>query len=87
MAAHKIVRQLQVKDKAPKVEFETLKLEDSTYSTPSKKWLATTLLQACKDQGLKPFDLPLAGIDIGVMPWSGLNTIDGIAFHFKRVNK
>ena len=47
-------------------------------------WNAATLIQHVKEKGLKPFDLPLIALDIGVMPFSISNVWD-VAYHMKRV--
>lgn len=42
----------------------------------------TDLIEASKD--LKPFDLPIKGIDLGVLPWGEFD-MKGAAHHFIRV--
>lgn len=49
-------------------------------------WKATTLIQIVKEQKLKPFDLHLNSIDIGVMPFSIIDLYDFLT-HFERVRK
>lgn len=68
----------------PIVLFETFHVSENAYVTSKKKWKAETLIKACKDNKLESFDLPLAGINIGIMPWN-LNCIDGFVYHMKRV--
>ena len=44
----------------PVLEFGSLSFEASNYQRGGKHWMATTLLRACKEQCLEPFEYPLA---------------------------
>lgn len=67
-----------------KVEVEGCKVIDSHFTrNDGYSWSALTLIEAAKDY--EPFDLPLAGIDISVGVWSGVDTIKGFTEHVKRV--
>ena len=46
--------------KPPVISFGSLSFEESNYERGGKHWMATTLIRACKDQGLEPFEYPLA---------------------------
>ena len=46
--------------KAPVLEFGHLSFEASNYERGGRRWMATTLLRACHEQGLEPFEYPLA---------------------------
>lgn len=73
--------------KAPKVHIAEISFEDSYYwfdsESKHKEWKAETLVQAVKDQKCKVFDLPLAGIDLRVLPFK-IDDIDDFVFQMKR---
>lgn len=48
----------------PLTPIESFSLEESQYVRGSEIWKAITLIDYCKAKGYKPFDLPLAGIDL-----------------------
>ena len=58
--------------------------EDSTYVDRGMKWRASTLCKAA--EGLPIFRLPLAGLDLSVMPWR-VNNVLATAEHMNRVLK
>ena len=68
------------------VKFNTITFEDSKFTDNDCVWFATTLAKHAED--LNVFELPLAGIDLGRMPWgSSMNTLKDFAGHMKRVMK
>lgn len=67
-----------------KIDLSGCKLSENFYSNKEGySWNALTLVDAAKD--LEEFDLPLAGIDLGVGVWSGVETIKGFTKHVKRI--
>lgn len=70
----------------PVVEFEELDFTENVYRRGKKRWNATTLLKACKDQDLTPFDLPLAGVDLSELHFSVRST-DEFVWQMKRCVK
>ena len=44
----------------PMIDFGHLSFEESNYQRGNKHWMATTLLRACHEQCLEPFEYPLA---------------------------
>lgn len=66
---------------------KALKFRDSDplqdyYINGNNYWSVARLIDEAKD--LKPFDIPLAGMDLDGEIWQGCN-IYGLAFHVKRV--
>lgn len=53
-----------MKTQTPLTPIESFSLEESQYIRGNEIWKATTLIDYCKAKGYKPFDLPLAGIDL-----------------------
>ena len=78
------------KNTPPKIDIQTTTFKESEYSRRNKTtnnydiWNAETLYQYIKEQKLKPFDIPLAGIDISFVPFS-LDSLDDFIFQCKRV--
>jgi hypothetical protein len=68
----------------PGVYIEAVELEESRYISYGKIWTANTLIKACRDQDLKQFDMPLAGINLSAIPWGQTSSVDDLAYHFKR---
>jgi hypothetical protein len=61
-------------------------LADGRYTNDSGEvWTITRLIEHSK--GLKPFDMPIAGIYIGCKVFSESRTARSIAEHVKRVNE
>lgn len=56
--------------------------EDSSFCDRGYKWKAETLYDFAKE--VPEFELPLAGIDLSVMPWN-INNIFNVAEHMARV--
>ena len=70
--------------KAPVIEFESLSFEESTYERGKKHWMATTLLRACHEQGLEPFEYPLAAYNMADK-YFPLDNTDMFIWQMKRV--
>lgn len=58
--------------------------EDSSFCDRGAKWKAETLYKSAED--IPEFELPLAGIDLSVMPWN-IKNIFNVAEHMARVMK
>lgn len=67
----------------PVISFGSLSFEESNYKRGDKKWMATTLRRACEDQGLEPFDYPLACYDM-VNKYFDLDNMDDFIWQMKR---
>ena len=67
----------------PIVEFGTLTFGESHYARGHSRWNADTLLRECHKQGLEPFELPLAGIDLSVLHFS-VKSADDFVWQMKR---
>lgn len=70
--------------KAPSINFGKLTFEESHYNRGDKWWNASTLLRACKEQGLEPFEYPVACYDMSVKYFE-LNNTDDFIWQMKRV--
>jgi len=66
-----------------KVKIEGIDLINNIYTEGKESWNVLTLIQASKD--LEPFDLPLAGIYLGIDVWRDSKTILEFTQHVKRV--
>lgn len=70
--------------------YSPMKLSDHTYTRVERGvkyiWDIPVLLSFVKEQGYKPFDLPLDGIDLSSLMWRMDNTQEFIT-HVKRVNE
>ena len=63
---------------APVVDFGKFTFEESQYKRGEKVWMATTLLRAVENQGLKTFDYPLAAFNLLNLGFRVENTDDFI---------
>lgn len=68
----------------PKVVIDKYDLSDNFYNARGKKWNVSNLIQYCKENNLKSFDLPLAAINLSGMPWEDLNCIAHFIDHMKQ---
>ncbi|MEG0107817.1 MAG: hypothetical protein RR705_03065 [Lachnospiraceae bacterium] len=73
-----------MKNNIPLTPIEPFSLEESQYVRGNEIWKATTLIDYCKAKGYKPFDLPLAGIDLSTAHFTYSCTATFI-FQMKRV--
>ena len=67
----------------PVIGFGHLSFEESNYERGGKHWMATTLLRACHDQGLEPFEYPLAGYDL-IPKRFALDNMDDFIWQMRR---
>lgn len=67
----------------PLVSLGLFSFSESRYARGNKVWLAATLYNEVKEEGLEPFDMPLAGIDLSVMPFKVQN-FDSFIWHMHR---
>lgn len=56
---------------------------ESRYRRGNKGWLASSLYKKAEEDGLKPFDVPLASLDLSVMPFKVCN-FDDFIWHMRR---
>ena len=59
------------------------KFSDSRYTRGKNGWLASSLYKQAEEDGLKPFDIPLAGLNLSFMPFKSGN-FDSFIWHMKR---
>lgn len=69
-----IMGKKKIVSEPPVVSYGHLSFEESNYERGGKHWMATTLLRACHDQGLEPFEYPLAGYDLSTKSFALDNT-------------
>lgn len=69
--------------KPPKLKFRDTDPLQDCYRNGKEYWSVARLIDAAKD--LKPFDMPIAGLDLSAEIWRESNIFD-LAFHVKRVN-
>lgn len=69
--------------KPPKISFGSLTFEESRYNRGKKWWYASTLLKACHDAGLEPFEYPVACYDMAQRYFS-LDNMDDFVWQMKR---
>jgi disulfide oxidoreductase YuzD len=62
-------------------EFE---FKQNSYTRNDRTYTVSDLVELSKKH--EPFELPIAGIDIGLSPWGEL-TIKSMAYHINRMNK
>lgn len=70
--------------KFPKVSVDSMSFEESSYIKGNYRWKAKTLYDAIKLQGLKPFDVPLAAINLENL-YFGVDSTTSFIFQCKRV--
>lgn len=73
-----------MKNNIPLTPIQPFSFEESEYHRGNEIWLATTLVDYCKARGYKPFDLPLAGIDLSLSHFT-YSCVNGFIFQMKRV--
>ena len=73
------------RNEIPTLDIEGIAFHESYYSTRGNTYDAPTLVAFAKHKNYKTFDLPLVGIDISHMPFSG-TTFGQFLYHLKRVN-
>lgn len=65
-----------------KVTIEKHYIGEGGFTYQGKHWTDATLYKAV--EGLKPFKLPLIGIDMSAQPW-GLANFKSFLYHYKRI--
>lgn len=68
-----------------KVHIEQFNINDCNFCVGDFKYKVLDLIEMAKT--IKPFDLPLQGIDLSVRPWGENMTIDSYVYHAKRMNE
>lgn len=71
-----------------KLEIEKFNFKDNYFfdNEKNKKWTAESLYEEVKKEKLKPFKLPLLGINTGYLPIDNVSNIMGLLFHIQRIN-
>lgn len=72
-----------MESKSPIVEINSVKLSEGYYRREGKTWSVPILLKYVEERGYKPFKVPVAGIDIGYLPWS-IKTMKDFITHATR---
>lgn len=72
------------KSNYPRVRLSKQNLSENTYTCGDNSWSAAGLVQYAKDKKYPVFDLPLAGIDLSILPWSDCENLKNLAIHMKR---
>lgn len=67
----------------PVVEVGGFVFDDSRYSRGDEHWMASTLYREVERQGLEPFELPLAALDLSVLHFS-VKSADEFIWQMKR---
>ena len=67
----------------PVLDFGHLPFEESKYERSGKFWMATTLQNECKKQGLEPFEYPLAAYNLSDK-YFALNCMDDFIWQMRR---
>lgn len=70
--------------KTPIVTFTQFSFDESQYQYGNKKWDAPTLVEYCKRNKYPVFDMPLACVNISMMPWK-LNSFNDFMWHLQRI--
>ena len=71
-------------NKPPVIQLDKFCFEESRYHRGSYYWMATSLAKAVVDQGLEPFEYPVAAFDLTTKGFSLENVYD-FCFQMKRV--
>ncbi len=71
--------------KIPKVNIPQMEFKSGYYVRGKREWKTKNLYDYALEQKLKPFDLPLAGIDLSSYGWSDINSLALFIDHAKRV--
>ena len=77
------MKKKDVAGQPPVLEFGSLSFEASNYRRGSTHWMATTLLRACEEQGLEPFEYPLAAYHLSDKCFR-LDNMDDFIWQMKR---
>lgn len=70
----------------PKVKINPMPLHENRYTRDDNSWDVVSLIEYVKDKKYEVFDLPLAGIDLGFMPFD-VKDIKQFIFQVERLNK
>lgn len=69
----------------PKVKIEDMELQENQYNDGNAIYNVLKLIEQSKKYPV--FELPLAGINIGVSAWGSELSIDSFVYHCKRIEK
>ena len=65
--------------------FQKCPLSENFYVRGDEKWNPSQLIEYCKEQGYRTFDLPLAAIDLTSLPWDNITSLDTFIWQMHRV--
>ena len=81
-----------MKDNAPKIEIDSMPFEDGIYTRWSsdgkikQEWKVPDLYKEVEEKKLKPFKVPLASLNLHLLPFD-VDSLDDFIFQMKRVNE
>lgn len=75
-----------MKNNLPKINYENVSVGNSNFVRGDKKWKIATLVDHVKENKLKPFDLPLAGVPLSSLPFK-CDSLDMFIYQMKRTLK
>ena len=67
----------------PVIDLGSFDFGESNYTRGKEHWMASTLYRACHNQGLEPFELPLAALDLSMLHFS-VSSADEFIWQMKR---
>lgn len=70
-------------NKPPVLTYEDFDFGESSFKRGKKRWMATTLLRAVHEQGLLPFEYPVACYDMSNKYFT-LDNVDEFVYQMKR---
>lgn len=70
-------------NEAPVVDMGTFKFTESRYVRGKRGWMVSSLYKKAEEDGLIPFDVPLASFDLTPMHFK-VNSTDSFIWHMKR---
>ena len=80
---NKLMKFGDVDDEAPVVDMGTFKFTESRYVRGKRGWMASSLYKKVEEDGLKPFEVPLASIDLTPLHFK-VDSTDSFIWHMKR---
>lgn len=72
-----------MKEEISKLGIKKFNFDENSFRDGDDKWSVYDLIEL--SEKYKPFDLPLAGIDLSGKPWGDIS-VKGFAYHMIRVN-
>ena len=66
------------------VLYKHMEFAESSFEDEQGTWTAPYLYEKVAELGLRPEVVRLRHLDLSAMPWTGVNSIDSIAYHAQR---